>query len=346
MINFRFGIFGKLIPALILILAAVYPVSAKDKPVRTIKVKLVADEAYARQSEWPRKAAAQLMDVADEAHRLLEVNFEIVEYETWKHKPENNLYRLTSRMISDVPLNDADVLIGFTFGRCPEGEIRTHTDGVTVPFRGMIVRVYPARCPGSLATPYVIIHEMVHLLGGLHVGDGSLMSPVFRDTVDLHLDRLNRQIVNQTRDIDFHRGYASLNSAALGHLARLYYQAIKAGNREAVAFSELGAVYLALGENAAAEKVLDAALTQDSAFTRVWINLARCRPSPDQAIATLTAALDHADDPGAIYARLAQLYFDNGDKEAAHRHAALASKHGAPVDSTLWDAVKNYKEKK
>lgn len=334
---------------LLFIMAVTGSVLAKEKPLRTIKVKLVADQHFACQTEWERKAARQLLDIAGEVNEILHVNFEIVGYELWEHDNEGDLYRLTSQMIKEINRGEAEILVGFTFESCPDDGVATHTSGVTIPYRGMLIKTYHARCPRNAFIPYVMIHEMVHILGGVHVYDGSLMSPVFSDTINLYLDPLNQKIVRFTKNIDFNRGYAALDERTLEKLAGLYERAFAAGNRETVMLNELGAMYLILQKNEPARAVLELALKQDSTFSRIWMQLAenlRRSESIEAAISILETALDYADDLGVVYSRLAQLYFDRGDKKSSFRYAVLAEKHGGGVDSVLWNNLESMPEGK
>jgi tetratricopeptide (TPR) repeat protein len=321
---------------------------AKEKPLRTIKVKIVADQHFSRMDPWKRKAERQLLDIAAEVRENIHVNLEIIEFAEWEHEEEADLYRLISKMISEVDRGEADILIGFTFGSCPDKLEKNHADGVTIPYRGMMIRNYSSRCPRSIFMPYVMIHEMVHLMGGVHVHDGSLMSPVFADTVDLWLDPINKKILGLTSNIDFQKKYTSLEEGTLEQLAAAYRQAAEAGNHETVTLSELGTMYLVLEEFQDSEEVLDYALSRDSSFTRVWLLLVECclrSDATDRAVLTLETALDYADDKGQVYSRLARLYFDLDDKEAARHNAVQAEKHGTAVDSVLWNKIRTLPEK-
>lgn len=312
--------------------------AAKEKPRRVVKIKVVADQHYAKLSVWERKAGRQLLDIAEEVTKLLNVDFEIVGFEVWEHEDDSSLFHLTSQMVEAVDPGEADALIGFTYAPCPAEKVADHTGAVTIPYKGMLVETYHPRCRRSYYLPFVMIHEMVHLFGGVHVNERSLMSPLFAGTIALELDPLNKNIVRLTSNIDFKTKYQSLNPGTLEKLASAYRQAVVSGNREPVTLDELGAIYLALGHYQQADEVLDYALAVDSTFTGVWLRLSECRRamiSADSAIAFLNTALDHADDRGVIYSRLARLYFENSEKEAASRCADSAMKYGAKVDSML-----------
>jgi tetratricopeptide (TPR) repeat protein len=333
--------------AIILLLMAC-PAIGKDKPRRVLKVKLVADQYYGKQAEWERRAASKLMDIAGEVTELLKIDMEITGFELWERGTEEDLYHIAAAMVDVVDPGDADAIIGFTYGPCPEGTGDIHTDGVTIPFRGMIIRHYSPRCPRNWFIPYVMLHEMVHLFGGVHVFDNSLMSPVFADTINLRLDPLNRQIIRLTNDIDFKKGYSSLDASTLTKLTTLYEQALEMGNNDVTTFYELASLYLEMAEYDKALAISGCAVKKDSTFTEAWLQMGQSfsrRGTPRVAISILKSSLNHADRKGRIYEQLVRLYFDSHDLENAYHNAVLAEKHGIIIDSSLWKKIRPSPEK-
>lgn len=317
----------------------------KGKPRRTIKVKLVGDQYFSSYEAWQRKAARMLLDIAEEVTQNLQLDFQIVGYAEWRHEPESDLYRLTSQMISEVERDSADVLIGFTYSSCPDKNIRAHTDGVTIPYRGMMISTYPARCPRNSYVPYVMIHEMVHLMGGVHVRDRSLMTPVFTDTVSLTIDPLNKNILRYTHDIDFRRGYGSLPGSYLKKLAQYYQVAMMEQNNDPLTRLELGKMYLAMDDYTNAISALRSVADNDSTYTAAWINLSVCHDKlgrPDRAIEQLKSVITLADQPGLIHQRLMELYLASGDSVKAGQEAMRAQKQGIAIDSVLLDRFQKF----
>jgi tetratricopeptide (TPR) repeat protein len=315
---------------------AAVTVEAKKKPPRIVKVKIVADQDFARQSAWQRKAAYMLQDISGEAATVMDIRFQIIGYERWRHDPEEDLFRLTARMVQEVPFDSADALIGFTLVPCPDSAAGGQFAGVSISFKGMIIKTYQGRCAGNQMIPFFFMHEIVHLMGGVHVPDGSLMSPLFRDTISVTLDHLNTRILQLTRDVDFKRGYESLLHEQLAELADLYGQAA-AGN-DATTLVTLGTIFRLLSQPEAATVILREVVRQDSSFTDAWLQLGRCYMQsghPDSALALLDRASSYADDPGPVYLELARLYLGQGDKDNARRCAGLAKKQGIRIDSAL-----------
>lgn len=315
--------------------------SASKKPLRTVRVTVVADQHFSHQTAWERKAERYLADIAQEVGDLLNIKLEVVGYEVWTHEKETDPYRLTERMVREVGAAESDVVIGFTLIPC-DSATALHVDGISIPFRGMLIRKYYARCHRDAFLPYVMIHEMVHLLGGIHTYDRSLMSPVFADTIALTLDPLNRRIVGLTHEIDFAAGYSSLPPRKLDRLADLYRQAMAWGNREALTLRELGRVYRARGRCADAIPLFTRALRTDSSATAIWELLADCHAltgRPKRAISLLEAALARVDDAGPVYHMLAHLYLGQGDFRRAAACAARAEKYGETFDAAFRDKL-------
>jgi tetratricopeptide (TPR) repeat protein len=294
---------------------------SSEKPMRVVTVKIVADRNFASQEVWKRKAARQIDDIAGEIRDLLGVNLKVIGYAEWRGNGADSLYHVAVNMVDDIPAGDADILIGFTYGPCPNGAKTVYTDGVTIPFRGLVVRNYYAPCDRNTFTPYALIHEMVHLFGGVHVGQGTLMSPVYTGDIYLRLDPINRAIIGLTRDIDFRSGYASLGRPSLEKLTELYKKAIAMSGGDMTVLTDLADVYRALGHYDTALDIYRGILHIDSAATPAWLNMAECYFAEN---------------------RRAKFYFKLGEYDRAHRYAAQAAWHGIAVDSGFIKKIKEH----
>ena len=316
-----------------------------QKPDRVVAVKIVADRKFASQEVWQRKAARQITDIAGEVRGLMGVDLKIVGYAQWPGDDTGDLYNLASNMIDGVPTGDADVLIGFTYGPCPDSGGGIHTDGMTIPFRGLVVRNYYPQCNRNDFIPYALIHELVHLFGGVHAGRGTLMSPVLSGSILLELDPINRAIVGLTRDIDFTRGYASLDQNSLNKLAELYRRATAQSGGDLTVLGDLAGVYRASGRYCDAIEIYRGILSTDSAATRTWLHIADCyfdENRSDSAFETLDAALRFTADSGRVYYRMARFYAGLGEYGQAYSYAAKAAWRGTAVDSALLEEIKSH----
>lgn len=317
-----------------------------EKPNRVVTIKIVADRNFASQEVWKRKARRQIDDIAGEIRGLLGVDLKVVGYAEWRGKAGDNLFDFAANMVDDVPAGKADILVGFTYGPCPEPAGNVHTDGVTIPFRGLVIGNYYAPCDRSEFIPFALIHEMVHLFGGVHVGQGTLMSPVFSGNIYLKLDPINRAIIRLTRTIDFRRGYASLDRSSLEKLVELYRQAIAESGGDMTVLTNLGDVYRALGRSGTALDIYRGVLGFDSTRIRSWLNIAQCYfddNKADSAFAILDTALEITADSGQVYYRMARFHFDLGEYDRAYRYASQAAWRGVAVDSGfIADIRKHY----
>jgi tetratricopeptide (TPR) repeat protein len=311
---------------------------AVDQGIRTIRAIVVADQNFARQTNWERKAREVIAPADSNITAILGVHLEIAGYRLWHHPNEPDLFRVAEMMIDSVPRDSADVLIGFTLSARPAKTVTVRTDGVTVPLAGTMIRLYQGTSDQNVFAPYVLLHEMGHLMSGVHVNSRTLMSPIYNRLVSTDLDPLNQQILRITRSIDFARGYASLSRSQLETLSGLYEQAINGGNHETVTLKELTDMYTSLGDYIRAADACRRMAAYDPRSGAVWDKLGETyalNGQADSAISLLEGAVGEVDDQGVVFRRLAILYYALGDTAAAGNNAALAAKFGFPVDSTL-----------
>ncbi len=331
--------------SMLLIIGNVEPVHGINKPVRVVTIKIVADRNFASQEVWQRKAKRQIDDIAEEIRGLLGVELKVVGYAEWRGNGRDDLYGFVSNMIDDIPAGDADILVGFTYGPCPKQAGGVHTDGVARLFRGLVIGNYYAPCDRNEFIPYALIHEMVHLFGGVHVGQGTLMSPVFSGNIYLGLDPINRAIIRLTRTVDFRRGYSSLDRSSLEELAELYRRAIAASGGDMTVLSDLGDVYRALGRYETALGIYRGILGVDSTRVRPWLDIAQCyfdENRVDSALATLHAALEITSDSGQVFYRMAKFYVSVGEYEQAYQCASRAAWRGVAVDSGMMGEIRKH----
>ncbi|MDD4051790.1 MAG: hypothetical protein PHR28_07835, partial [candidate division Zixibacteria bacterium] len=247
--------------------------AAVDQGIRTIRAIVVADQNFARQTNWERKAREVIEPADSNITAILGIHLEIVGYRLWRHPDESDLFRVVEMMIDSVGRGSADVLIGFTLSARPPKTVTVRTDGVTVPLAGTMIRLYQGTSDQNIFAPYVLLHEMGHLLGGVHVNSRTLMSPIYGRLVSTDLDPLNQKILRITRGIGFARGYASMARPQLEALSGLYEQAINGGNHETVTMKELTDMYSALGDYARAAEACRRMAAYDPRNGAVWDRL-------------------------------------------------------------------------
>lgn len=316
--------------------------AGKNKPARVLTVAVVADQNYARQTGWEQKARAIIEQAAGAIDSTLGIQLRIVRYQLWRHRDEADLFRLATLLVDTVSRDSVDCLIGFTLFPRPPETTTVRTDGVTVPFAGIMIRTYQGTSDRNMFAPHVLLHEMVHFFGGVHVPGRTLMAPISDNLIVSELDPVNRQIIELTHDIDFSAGCASLSPLQLESLAGIYERQATDGHNNLAAYGALGDIYRELGKFDQATAVFQRlrAIDATSAFIRGKLaDSYEESGRTDSAIACLEEGADRSDEPGLLYRRLATLYYTRGDIAAARRYAWLALGSGHTIDPALKKAL-------
>ena len=316
--------------------------NATNRPLRTVWVKVVADQTFAAQPDWEKQARDALNMTAEHLANVLGIKLEILSYDYWPHKENMAMDSMTSLMINEVDPGQADILIGFTLLPGDMFLARTSVEGVTIPYRGMIIKMYNDSPQHEMILPFIIVHEMTHVFGGVHVDGGGLMAPHFKNQVAMELDNINRGIVRLTREVDFSAGHDGLDEDDRRQLARLYEMAVSRGNNEISVLLELGRLYRGLNENTRAAEKFKAVTKIEPHLAYAWIMLGECFYREGQPLATikvLEEALDNASEKDLIYGKLAGLYYNEGMYDKSYYYAKMARNYGAEIDSSLWQAL-------
>lgn len=316
---------------------------ADRRPLRILKVKLVADDSFAQQPDWKGKINDHLKAVEDDLRRLMGIRLEVTEYAIWSHGRQKNMYKLASDLVGNVEKGGADAIIGFTLDRRYRVKNEVETGGLTIPFKGMLIRVYVGDNIHNRFVPFVIVHEMVHLMGGLHVDDGRLMSPTFRDTIKPELDEINRRIIRLTHLIDFDEKYGSLNLAQLKRLCSLYESAIKHGNREIATYLELGDIYKVTGNYDKAITQFWKAAKLSPEMLYAWLQIGECHDKKGEGLKKIKVyeqAVKKVRQKDILYGELAALHFNAGNYHKSDFNARMARQYGANIDPNLWKMIK------
>lgn len=337
------SIYLSLVLTALLVLGLANFTSAGNRPVRTVKVKVVGDESFARQDNWQEKIDNHLEKVADDLLRLLGIRLEVTGYEIWSHGRQKNLYPLATNLVETIQKDGADAVIGFTLDRRYRVKNRTETGGLTIPFQGMLIRVYSGDNIHNNFVPFVIVHEMVHLMGGVHINDGRLMSPTFRDTIRPELDEINKRITRLTHLINFKEKYGSLNADQLNRLASLYESAVKHGNHEIATYLELGDIYKATDSYDDAIKQFWKAAQLAPDMLYVWLQIGECHDKKgelDKKIKVYEEAVKKVREKDILYGELAALHYNAGNYRKSDFNARMAKQHGAKIDPRMWEMIK------
>ncbi|MCK5127278.1 MAG: tetratricopeptide repeat protein [candidate division Zixibacteria bacterium] len=325
------------------LLSGIVQAYRSDANHRTILVKVIADKKYATQSDWREKARKNLEAASEGLEKVLNIKISISEYEEWRISNISDFGELTAAMVNQVDKGRADIIIGFTLERGSGRTEELRKDGLTLSRRGFMIKTYSGAPEQNKMLTYVIIHEMIHIFGGVHVFDGSIMSPVFNEETELKLDALNMEIVSITKDIDFNRGLASLSKHQLQRLARLYTRAVRLGNRETPTYYELGEIYNHLGQYEDAIDAYRQVVRRDQSIAYAWGEIGDCyrrAGKMDKAIETFKRAINKVSQKGIFYGKIAIIYYNQGDFRSSYDNALRARRNGFEVDQILWREFK------
>lgn len=316
---------------------------------RILKVKIVADQHFSRQDAWRRKAAEYVAETSLLADSLLRIRLEIIDEEIWPSDETSDFSERTLKMLARIERGEADAIIALTLLPRPEQRETARTDGMTSPFRGMMIKTYQGADDANMFVSMVMLHELVHLFGGIHMRESSLMTPTLTDTVAFALDSLNAAIVAISRMVDFQKGYPSLDSADLVTLTGLYEAAIASGKTDDLAADILSTLYPLIGRCDKAIPLFESLLADDPSVTANWISLANCwhkLENEDKMEAVLETALRKVDEKGVIYHNLAVMHFNRGAYDKARQYGREAERNGRLMQPDFWEYLQKKSEKR
>jgi hypothetical protein len=144
---------------------------AQSDGVRTITMRAAADDTYRAQPRWEIDLRNAVQAVSDIYEKQFHVRFVVLDVVPFTASPHASLRRHASlnrldRMIAEVPIGEAELLIGFSGGSC-EGGVR----GVAQPFGRFAVIMatcHETKAGKSYGPESVLSHEIAHLFGAFH----------------------------------------------------------------------------------------------------------------------------------------------------------------------------------
>jgi tetratricopeptide (TPR) repeat protein len=189
---------------------------AQSGDVRTLTMRVAADDTYRTRPQWEVDLRNTVQVVSDIYEKQFQVRFVILDVVPFTAPPGASLGRRASpnrldRMIADVPVGDADLLIGFSGGPC-EDRVR----GVAQAF-GRVALIM-ATCPQTLngrtyGAESVLSHEIAHLFGAFHPAINVPSVMVLGGGPPDLFDDQNRRVIRLTRSYDFRGGIMTLDEA-------------------------------------------------------------------------------------------------------------------------------------
>jgi tetratricopeptide (TPR) repeat protein len=232
--------------------------SAPEEPpfVRTVRVKAVADEPFRDNEKWEKEVRAHFAWADKELSRIAGVGLQLVAVERWTTHQSDSM-GLLLRELGQIEKGEADVVVGFT-GHAPpemtfiwEGErydmSLPFVAGLALPLgdRAVVRRTFKADTRRTLA------HEVLHLFGGVHVKEKSVLQSG-TDSLSVALDPFNRRVLDATRGRAFDRSPRDYSRPELDRLVALYREAPLRHERDPDTNIRLAYLFLAADQAEAA----------------------------------------------------------------------------------------------
>lgn len=248
---------------------------AEPLPFREIRVEVAVAPAFKSIPSWKSEFERRLGYASRIFENQFKIKFKPVRYVDWQpHNEQAEMVELLDDLRNTVPLSDADMVIGLTYVKdLPQGIKDLHTIGQARPLSGHLVIRYPFNRLFKIQEETVLAHELGHAFGAVHTGNrSSIMSPVVEKQTPTLFDEENRQIILQTRTLNFKKGPESLPANLLQFLLRSYLKMATA-NDSSDFFYSLGLFYLHLGQPEDALKAWKKAVSMNDQNAEMHYNL-------------------------------------------------------------------------
>ena len=253
---------------------------AQPTDVRTITMRVAVDERYRMLPDWETTLRNTVQRVSDIYERYFQVRFVILDIVDFAIGPDASIQSRLEKLVTEVPIGEADVLVGSTGGRCEKV-----ARGVARPFDRFAVIM--AVCEGGKpldghGPASVLSHELAHLFGAFHPAI-SVESVMRGGPADLFDDQTAR-VVRLMRGYDFRRGVLAIDEATRRAWRAIYaegHQRNDEANPLAFAITNAGLKLARSGRPAEGEAAIREAIKIDQLL-----------PEPHVALGTLYAQRD------------------------------------------------------
>jgi tetratricopeptide (TPR) repeat protein len=196
---------GRLAVSTLLVLGlAVERSTAQPVDVRTVTMRVAADESYRSLPDWEANLRRIVRVVSDIYEKQFQIRFVVLDLVQFQTRPRGSVDRHLEKLVADVPIGEADVLIGFTGEGCVD-----RAGGAARAFGRFAVIM--AACAQQVEG--VLAHEIGHLFGAFHpaVSVDSVMG--WRGGPPGLFDDQTTRVLRLMRSYDFRRGILAVDDA-------------------------------------------------------------------------------------------------------------------------------------
>lgn len=319
----------------IFILAALFLLSglrvAEAASVRELRVGVAVTPSYKADREWKQKFEKHLAYASQIFSRETGLSFRPVAYMDWIPSQESDMGTLFEDLKGKFPLNNVDLILGLSGSR--PSQISSPNDpeiiGRTRPFSGYLVLRRPPEGLFNVQEETVLVHELGHLFGAIHVeGKNSVMSPVIDRQIPMSFDSVNRDLISAARSIDFKKGEAGLDEKLAQRLLQSYRKVVYEGQPFEYYYA-LGNLYLRLGQGKEALESLEKAAQLDDQSALLHYDMG-----------VLSFKLGKLEDSISHLDKAIQLFHDPG--EAGRRAEALHMLGSAHFMKQSYEAARRF----
>ena len=305
---------------------------AAPAPMREMTVGVAVTPSFKSSPEWKSVFKKRLKYASSIFEREFRVKLKQVVFWDWTPAAGNeDMVALLDDLMGRYTLSGqkVDMIIGLTKLSNLSDAMNMkdlHVLGKTRPFSGFMMLRYPNQPLFRVQEETILVHEMGHLFGAVHTDKPDTIMCYYVDRqIPTAFDRVNQQILSVTRDTNFARGMESLPVQAIQELLDTYGR-MSEDVRSTDFYYALAHFYLQLGQEEQASHALERLVELEPDNGRALYNLGVLYLNlgqNDDAEKVLKASASKLDIPGqekrraAAYDTLGTLYFRKNNMEGA-----------------------------
>lgn len=319
-------------------------------PAREIRVVAAVSSEFKKNPDWKKDIQQRVAHANKVFEQTFGLHFSVDRYLPWDPADETRGMPILVEELKKFSLpSGSHVVVGFhRLSKALNSEKLEdiETVGTAQFFNGYVAIRDPQADLAEDDKKIILVHEIAHLFGAVHIdGKSAIMNAALPPLPENQLDPENRQILLQTRGVDFAKGVDSLPSETLDRLISIYEKLIRR-NPHSDFYYQLGEFYRKRGLEARAVAVWEEALRYHYDNPRIHYELGVFYYKAgryDQAVQELGSAIAHyvldsqKKQKANVLSLLGAAYFEKGHDD----QAVYAWLQGLTLDSENRDLQAN-----